>query len=60
LNLLEQREEDERGRVWLEMVDQTYGYQYDWKVGEYGIEHEGDGEDPYDDEYENDESLDQA
>jgi hypothetical protein len=57
---LDQGNGDERGRVWLEMADETYGYQYDWKLGEYEIEHEDDGSDRFDDEYEHDDLLDQA
>ena len=56
----DQRDEDERGRVWLEMVDEIYGYQYDRKLEEYGIEHEEDGGDRYDDEYEHEDFLDHA
>jgi hypothetical protein len=57
----DQGEEGERGRVWLEMVDETYnGYQYDWKSGEYGIEYEDDGSDGYDDEYEHEDLLDRV
>lgn len=57
---LDQGDEDERGGAWLEMFDETYGYQYDWKLGEYEIEHEDDGGDRYDDEYEHEDFLDQV
>ena len=56
----DQGEEDGRGRAWLEMVDEIYGYQYDWKLAEHEIEQEDDGVDRYDDEYEHEDFLDQA
>lgn len=49
---------DERTRVWLERVEETYGYQYDWRIGEYEID--DDDEDHYNDEYEYEDLLDQA
>ena len=55
--LLDQRVEDEQADVWLEGVE-MYGYQYDWKPGEYEIERDGDGYDRYDDEYEHEDFLD--
>lgn len=55
-----QRDEDVGGRVWLEMVDELYGYRYDWKLEEYEIEHDDDGGDHYDDEYEHEDILDHA
>lgn len=50
--------EGEQARVWLKRVEEMYGYQYDWKLGEYEIEHD-DG-DRYDDEYEHEDFLDPA
>ena len=55
---LDQRGEDEQVRVWLEKIEETYGYQYDWRFGEYEIEHDDD--DRYDDEYEHEDFLDPA
>jgi len=43
---------DEQAHVRLERAEELYGYQYDWKMGEYEIEHDDDGDDRYDDEYE--------
>jgi len=56
--LLDQRVEDDQAGVWLEGVEEMYGYQYDWKSGEYEIEHDGDGDDRYGDEYEHEDFLD--
>ena len=47
--------EGEQARV-LEM----YGYQYDWKLGGYELEHDEGVDDRYDDEYEHEEFLDPA
>ena len=56
--LSDQKGKDARGRVRLEIAVEDYGYKFDWKSGEYEIEHEEDGGDPYDDEYEHDDFLD--
>lgn len=57
----DQGDGDGIGRVWLDMADETYGYRHDdSKFGEYEIEHEDDGGDHYDDEYEYEDFLDQA
>ncbi|KAF9646281.1 hypothetical protein BDM02DRAFT_3130465 [Thelephora ganbajun] len=57
---LQDQSEDKQAHVWLERVDEMYGYQYDWKLEEYEIEHDDDGDDRYDDEYEHEDFLDQA
>jgi len=51
---------NEQAHVWLEKVEGMYEYQYDWKMGEYEIEHDDDGGDRYDDEYEHEDLLDLA
>ena len=51
---------DEEARVLLEKVEEMYGYQYDWKFGEYEVEHDDGGGDRYDDEYEHEDFLDPA
>ena len=50
---------DDEARVLLEMVEEMYGYQYDWKFEEYEVGHDG-GDDRYDDEYEHEDFLDPA
>ena len=55
---LDQRVQDEQVRAWLEGAEEMYGYQYDWKFGEYEIEHDGYGDDRHDDEYEHEDFLD--
>ena len=58
--LLDQRVEGEQARVWLEGAEAMYGYQYDWKLGEYEITHDDDGDDRYEDEYEHEDFSDPA
>jgi len=48
---------NEQAHVWLEKVEGMYEYQYDWKLGEYEIEHDDGGGDRYD-EYEHEDLLD--
>jgi len=50
--------EDQRRRVWLKSVQQMYGYQHDWKLGEYEVDHDDEEGDRYDDEYEHEDFLD--
>ena len=52
--------EDEQAFVWLDRVEEMSGYQYDWKVGGYGVGHDDDGGDRYDDEYEHEDFSDPA
>ena len=40
--------------------EEMYGYQYDWKFGEYEVEHDDGGDDRYDDEYEHEDLLNPA
>jgi len=35
-----------------------YGYQHDWKLGEYEVDHDDEEGDRYDDEYEHEDFLD--
>jgi hypothetical protein len=55
---LDQRVEDEQVRVLWECIEEMYEYQHGWKLGEYEIESDGDGDDRYDDEYEHEDFLD--
>ena len=57
---LDRTSEGEQAPVWLERVEEMYGYQYGWEAGEYEVEHDDDGPDRYDDEYEHDDFLDLA
>jgi len=57
---LDRGSESEQARVWLERVEEMYGYQYDWKPAGYEFEHDEGVDDRYDDEYEHEEFLDSA
>lgn len=59
-DLLDQQGGDERAGVWLQRVEEMYGYQYDWKLGKYEISHDEQEDDHYDDEYEHEELLDRV
>jgi len=49
--LLDQRSEDEQPCVWFDRIDKTYGFQYDWKLEEWGVEHDDGGDLYMSDEY---------
>ena len=44
------RSEDKQ--MWMGRVEEMYGYQCEWRVGEYAVEHGDQGDDSYDDEHE--------
>ena len=56
--LLDRRGEDGQSPVWLERVEEMYEYRYDWGMGDYEVEHDDNGDDRYDDEYEHDDFSD--
>jgi hypothetical protein len=56
----DRRGEDERVGAWMERVEEMYGYQYDWRMGEYEVGHDDQGDDRYDDEYEHEDISDPA
>jgi len=49
----------EQAHIWLGRIEEMYGYQYDWKPGEYEIAHDDGGDDHYD-EYEHEDLSDPA
>jgi len=55
-SLLDRIDAEQHVEVWAERVEERYGYQHDSNEAE----HDDDGGDRYDDEYERDDFLDQA